>query len=315
LATIAEQKFAPFELIIVDDSPVCSAGQVVSSFVSSFELVGCRLKYVQGSGEGLTASKNLGVTMSKGDVILFLDDDTLLHENTLLILATFLKDNHTVIGVQPRILSATKGSQSLICEKLKNAVLKALMLIYRDEDRLAVRRSGMSVFPRNLSKTITAQRLYGCCCYRRRVFRHLLFDTNLKRWGFMEDLDFSYGVYKHNLGALAAIPDAIIIHKSSREGRLSTKKAIYMQTIYWFYVFFKDVFQSSTLNLIAFLWALAGNLIVAAGALMTNTKKRDAWSTFVYLLGSYAVAFRNLGKILALELDFFNKNLSNYSRY
>jgi GT2 family glycosyltransferase len=186
------------------------------------------------------------------------------------------------------------------------------MLSYREENRLAIRRSGASVFPDPLTRVVQAQRLSGCCCYRREVFAQLEFDTNLKRYGFMEDLDFSYRLYKKDPHALYAIPEAKIIHKMSPEGRLTTKLNIYMRTVYRFYVFFKDIFEGSVRNLVAFILALMGDLLNSVSMLWSLTirrkPKRDWWA-FIYLLGSYAAAFRNLKSILMRRLEFFNKNL------
>jgi len=185
------------------------------------------------------------------------------------------------------------------------------MLSYHEKNKLGVRRSGSSVFPNYLTKVISAQRLSGCCCcYRREVFSELSFDTNLKRWGSKEDLDFSFRVYKKNLRSLYAIPYAKIIHKTSEEARLPTKLRVYMTTIYWFYVFFKDIFEGSILNLTAFLWALTGNLVTNVGGLIIKRKPKREWWGLIFLFGSYATAFRNLRNILMRRLEFFNKNLN-----
>jgi len=311
LPTILNQTHPPIEVILVDDSPVCSAKQVADSFSSKFKSIGCKLKYVKGSGDGLPAARNLGVKFSEGNIILFLDDDTLLDRNVVSTLATFLRDKPAALGVQPKILSSTRNlSNSGLAEKVEKTVYKVLMLTYREKNKQTVRRSGMDVFLYNLTKVISVERLSGCCCcYKREVFSGLSFDTNLKRWGYMEDLDFSYRVHKKNPESLYAIPQAKIIHKASEEARLPTKQRIYMTTIYWFYVFFKDVFEGSTLNLIAFLWALIGNLVTIIGGLTIKRKPKREWWTFIYLLGSYATSFKNLRKILMRRLEFFTESL------
>lgn len=310
LMTILSQSQLPLEVIIVDDSPVCSAKQVVNSFSSKVKSVSCKLQYAKGSGNGLPAARNLGVRISEGDIILFLDDDTLLCRNVVRTLVTFLSYNPAALGIQPKILSSTRSmSKGELTEKFENAIYKTLMLTYHKKNKLAVRRSGASVYPNNLKEVISVQRLSGCCCYRCEIFNKLSFDNNLKRWGFMEDLDFSFRVFKKNPQSLYAIPHAKIIHKGSGEARLPTKMGIYMQTIYWFYVFFKDIFEGSVLNLIAFLWALIGNLVANVGGLLIKRKPKLEWWVLIYLLGSYATAFRNLKNILMRRLEFFNKNL------
>jgi len=310
LLTIINQTYPPLEVIIVDDSPGDSAKQVVDSFSSKFKFINCRLKYVKGSGDGLPAARNLGVKLSNGDAILFLDDDTLLGRNVIGALATFLRDDPVALGVQPKILSSTREFSSGLKEKFENAVYKVLMLTYREENRQAVRRSGADVFAYNLTKVISAERLSGCCfCLKREVFKSLKFDENLKRWGFMEDLDFSYRVYKKNPQALYLIPYAKVIHKGSVEGRLPSKVRIHMMIIYWFYVFFKDVFEGSILNLLAFLWALLGNLAATIGGLIIKRKTKIEWWTLIYMFESYVFTFKHLTSIKRGNLEFFNRTL------
>ena len=313
LLTVLDQDYPPFEVIIVDDSDEGTAKQVARLFKSDFERIGCRLRYVKGSGGGLPAARNLGVKLSTGDAILFLDDDTLLDKNTIRALTTFLENNPKALGVQPRIISLTtitNARRSMLLAKFENSVYKALMLTYRARNKQVVRRSGMDIFPNDLTEVINVQRLSGCCCcIKREVFKSLKFDENLKRWGFMEDLDFSYRLYKKYPQSLYAIPNAKVIHKGSAEGRLPSRLSIHMTTIYWFYVFFKDIFEGSILNLIAFLWALAGNLASIVGGLIIKRKEKSEWWSLIYLLESYAAALKNLKEILSLDLDFFNKKL------
>ena len=309
LSTILIQSYPPSEVIIVDDSRVSSAKKVAQSFGSKFQLIHCQLKYAKGSGDGLPAARNLSLKLSKGDAILFLDDDVLLDQNVLNTLATFLRDNHNAICVQPEILPTQEETSSRMLAHFDNAICKGLMLTYHEENKLKVRRSGASVFPNSLTKAITVKRLSGCCCYKREVFNEFCFDTNLRLWGFMEDLDFSYRLYKKYPQSLYAVPYAKITHKVSKESRLPIRTSIYMMTIYWFYIFFKDVFESSVLNLIAFLWALTGNLAYNLGGLVIKRKSKSEWWSLIYLLKSYITAFKNLRNILTQRLEFFNKTL------
>lgn len=313
LHTILDQSCLPLEVIIVDDSLVASARKVVDSLSSSFESHNSQLKYIKASGDGLPTARNLGIKNSEGDVVLFLDDDTLLDRNVVSSLVTFFRDNPNALGVQPTILSSARERDCAelgLERKLENAIYKVLLLTYLEQNRIAVRRSGASVFPTVVTRVISAQRLSGCCCcYRREVFNEFSFDTNLKRWGLAEDLDFSHRVYKMYPQSLYVIPHSRLVHKASEKARLPTKLLVNMSTIYWSYVFFKDIYECSMLNLMAFLWAMSGNLMVTLGWLIVRRKSRSEWFALAYLLGSYATALRHLEDIRMARLDFFNKNL------
>ena len=309
LYTLLNQTCSPFEVIVVDDSSSSRVREVVQSFQPMFDDV--EINCVRGNHDGLPAARNLGVKVSRGDAILFLDDDTLLRENVLCEFTAFFNTHPNAVGVQGQIRKSGTESSSAMKRKIRNAVHKALMLFYYEQNKLAVRRSGTSIFPYSypLTSTINAQRLDGCCmCYRAELLEEISFDTNLKRWAFLEDLDFSYRTYKKNLGTMHAIPSAIIAHKKSAKSRLPSRERVYMKTIYWFYVFFKDVIESSILNLIAFLWALTGNLATAVGGVIAK-RKRTRVRELAYLISSYFYAFRHLRGIRRRNLDFFNKQL------
>jgi GT2 family glycosyltransferase len=309
LTTILNQDSLPLEVIIVDDSYTCSARCVVDSFVSKFDFVGYKLKYVNGRRDGLPAARNLGVNCSNSDILIFCDDDILLDSNVLNALVTFLRENPFAKGVQPAIISPKELIDDLN-KKLENAFNRTLMLNYRDDNKLMVRKSGASVLPYNLTEVIDAQRLSGCCCgYKREVFGQFSFDTKLKRWAFMEDLDFSYRIYKKNQSALYAIPHAKVVHKVSNDARLRAKDDIFMKTVYSFYVFFKDIYDGSISKLLAFLLGLVGNSVWYLVTLVIKAKPKKEWWRLIYLLESYSLAIRNLRSILAGKLDFFNKSL------
>ena len=309
LFALLKQHAPPFEVIIVDDSSSRSVKRIINFFASKFRTIGTTVKYIRGSGEGLPSARNIGVNEAEGDAILFLDDDTILDRNVISIVSDFLDKHPEALGLQVNIVGS-KDKRKLPFAIVGNLLNKIFMLGYCEPNKLQVRRSGAYIFPKPLTKIITAQRLSGCCCcYRRRVFNEFKFDEKLKGWANMEDIDFSYRIYKKYPHSLYAIPDATIIHKGSQQSKLPEKIRIYMSIIYWFYVFFKDVFDGSILNLLAFLWALLGNLAATIGGLIIKRKTKIEWWNLIYLLEAYLIAFKNLKDILQLKLDFFNQRM------
>jgi GT2 family glycosyltransferase len=310
LQSILQQTQPPLEVIIVDDSDNDLTKNLVKQYEGEFTKIGSKFKYIKGPKDGLPAARNLGVKFAEGDLILFLDDDTLLEKNVIQTLIFFFEKNPKALGVQPRILNVGGSSSDSkhVLSLFQYSILKVFMLTYSAENKLSVRRSGMSIFPSTLTRVIAAQRLFGCCfCVKREIFTNFKFDENLKLWAYMEDLDFSYRVYKKNPDSLFAIPYAKVVHKHSPEGRISSKTTIYMSIIYWFYIFFKDFFESSILNLLAFMWALLGKLIVTTEVLLLKREPREKWWDLIWLLAAYLLAFKNLRSILEYNLEFFHK--------
>lgn len=304
LYTIVDQNLSPLDVIIVDDSTGGSAKAIFDFFSSAFESSYCALKYMRTNGEGLTTARNLGVANSEGEAVLFIDDDTLLDKNVISTLATFISYHPDAMAVQPELKLPRNGNQ------FENVIRKTFMLSYYNDDKLTVRKSGASIFPNRLKKAKNVQRLLGgAFLVRRKVFRELSFDTNLKRSGDMEDLDFSFRLNRMNPRSLYALADARIVHRLSAEARLPRKSRFYMSTIYWFYIFFKDVFEGSMINLATFMFSLIGNLVALLGGLIVKKKSKKEWWSVIYLLGSYLSALRHLRDIIMGDLEFFNRSL------
>jgi GT2 family glycosyltransferase len=309
LHTILDQTSLPFQVIIVDGSQKETARQVARSFRREFDATGCHLIYLVGGSDGTSPAKNLGARFAGGEAIFFLDDDILLDRQAILEISDFLRTNKSALGIQPWVIQEEMRDSGLAVRIWKHFA-KIMMLSYTEPDRVRVRRSLEGVFPSIVTRVISAQRLHGCAmCYRREVFKTCSFDTNLKRWGYMDDLDFSYRIYCNHPNSLYVVPEAKVIHKRSPTSRLEGQVLANMQTIYRFYVFFKIQAGNSILNLPAFLWAQIGRLIFATSRFVIRKSCRDSWE-LIYLLQSYFLAFRNLPQITRGELEFFNDGLT-----
>lgn len=308
LKTIKKQTYSPYEIIIVDDSSLDNSKRNIDIIGQLFEAK--TIFYTKGDGN-LPSSRNIGIKIAKGDIVLFLDDDIILTNDLLHIFATFFNSHPNAVGVQGQIQYPLNNEFNSTKHKFINELSKLLMLTYYKENVLKVRRSGTSIFPYHfsLTKQIEVQRLDGCCmCFRRSLFNELCFDNNLKRWGFMEDLDLSYRAYKKYPGNLFAIPNVSATHKLSQQSRLPSSIRANMITIYWFYIFFKDIFSSSFTNLIAFFFAITNNLLVLT---IQNTFKRKSSHRLevYYLIKAYGFAFKHLRDIIMGDLNFFNKRV------
>jgi glycosyltransferase involved in cell wall biosynthesis len=313
MINLLNQSYPNFEVIILDDSPKETARRVVEIYKPLFTARGIDLKYiVSRRHEGLTVARNLGIKLASGDIVLFLEDDVvLLNKDALQNLAKLYEEFPDAICIQPYIVTlGLDTSKYTLIDNLKNATAKALMLMYRKDNASAVRKSCMPILPRRITlDKIKVRRHSGVTSCRKFIYSEVKYDENLKLWAYMEDLDFSYRVYKKYPGSLYITSRVMVLHKKSQEARLPSKVAVYMMTIYWFYVFFKDVYDSSLLNLMAFLYALVGNIIANLLKLLVERRPKAEWLIILWLLSSYAIAFKNLRCIISRNLEFFNREL------
>jgi glycosyltransferase involved in cell wall biosynthesis len=70
------QSYSNIEIIIIDDNPTQATLNVVQKFEN-------KVNYVKSNKKGLTCSRNLGIELSKGDFVVFLDDDDELLEKSI----------------------------------------------------------------------------------------------------------------------------------------------------------------------------------------------------------------------------------------
>lgn len=71
IQSVIAQKFADWELVIVDDGSTDNTQDVVKGFTDS------RIKYVKQENRGVSAARNLGVSKTTAPIIAFLDSDDL----------------------------------------------------------------------------------------------------------------------------------------------------------------------------------------------------------------------------------------------
>ncbi|MBI2269445.1 MAG: glycosyltransferase [Bacteroidetes bacterium] len=75
ISSILQQTYANWECIIIDDGSTDETKVVAEKFTASDD----RIKYYYQANAGLSASRNKGVELAKGEWIQFLDADDLLH--------------------------------------------------------------------------------------------------------------------------------------------------------------------------------------------------------------------------------------------
>ena len=98
------QTWKEFEVIIIDDGSVDGTQQFISSFQSPYLL---RYVYLnKQEGNGASHSRNVGIDMAIGDVIIFLDSDSLVHKNFVEEHYRFhqVHNNLAVVGIRWELL-------------------------------------------------------------------------------------------------------------------------------------------------------------------------------------------------------------------
>ena len=84
--SIRQQDYEPLEIIIVDDGSTDNTKEVAASF-------GNEVRYVYHHNSGLPATRNRGLSMTRGNIIAFLDVDDLWSKDKLKIQIPLLKES------------------------------------------------------------------------------------------------------------------------------------------------------------------------------------------------------------------------------
>ena len=88
IATVLDQTFTDFELIVVDDASTDGTFEFVQSIEDS------RVRALRRSEHGeRSAARNQGLAAALGELVMFLDDDDLLRVDTLASLVRALREN------------------------------------------------------------------------------------------------------------------------------------------------------------------------------------------------------------------------------
>ena len=85
IRSVIYQSFTDWELIVLDDCSTDSTGAICQEFKDK----DCRIKYIRNDRNlGTPKNRNVGISLAKGNWILFIEDDTLLDKNCLKELVT-----------------------------------------------------------------------------------------------------------------------------------------------------------------------------------------------------------------------------------
>ena len=252
IQSIITQSRLPQELIIVDDDNLPEV-----PLKNDCEQLGIKVIYRQKDKPGLTASRNLGITLTHCDLLYFLDDDVELFEHYLAnIEKVFIQDLAQKIGGVGGIIA--NEAPLTLTKKLRRFLDRLFLVTGPIEGK--VLPSGFCVnfgATGNIFDDITCVDFLagGVCAYRAKVFEQFSFDEQFKGYGLGEDKDFSYRVSK--AWQLVVTPDAQLNHYESAKMRFDKKRLGYEFVLSRYRFFLSHVYQQPH-NKVAFYYAVFG---------------------------------------------------------
>jgi GT2 family glycosyltransferase len=258
LKSIAAQTRLPDEVIIVDASDQEEMYDHLQSYSAGHSLKLCYFK----SEPGLTHQRNIGVKVSSGDVVLFLDDDVILEkEYVSRILDVFESDRRQEVGgATGCITNITKPSLvGLGRERLRWFIKNLFFLpIYADG---RFRPSGFPTWVWGAERVLEIECLSGSnMAFRKEVLDTFQFDENLQGYCYMEDDDIAYRMSRRFRNIYT--PWARLAHFPSGRDRLKEFDRKRMLVKNHSYLFQKN-FPQTLQHRVAFVISLLGLVLDA----------------------------------------------------
>lgn len=180
IESILNQTYNNFELILVDDGSRDSSGEICDYYMK----IDNRVKVIHQVNKGISAARNTGIKMAKGNYITFADNDDLFNKDLLEENLRLLKsESCDVVKFSVKYIEIDEFSneKEIYRYNLKNKVYNKEELGLHYDD---LRKSGVFTFVWNM-------------IVKREIIlnNNLLFDERIKFGG--EDNKFNYELFKH----------------------------------------------------------------------------------------------------------------------
>jgi GT2 family glycosyltransferase len=209
LQSVARQSAFPDEILVIDASPDEETKQAVEKFSTGTQNL--NIRYIRaGEGErGLTRQRNKGISLAEGDLISFLDDDTVLTPGYFSEIAACFERHPDAIGVGGQITNALEWTPANLIHPASLRVFRWGNWEHRDDLRWRLRKllwldsplppgwmppsgNGRSpFFPPMEGLDHQVESLMGCAStWRKEIFRKHQFSNYFQGYGLYEDLDF-----------------------------------------------------------------------------------------------------------------------------
>ena len=267
--SLLEQTVKPYEIIIVNDGNLKEP-----PLEKECREAGIRYLYFKKDTPGLTASRNLGIKASTGDIIFFLDDDVILNPDYIEEILSVYKEDATgrVGGVGGAI---TNPKPIKLIQRLRRIVNIVFLISGFHEGKVLA--SGFSTNYGTTGSPIRKKTEVdflsgGVSAFRREIFDSFSFDTGFfHKYRIGEDKEFTYRVSRKY--KLISTPDAKLLHMESPAMRPDDFQRGRMFVLFS-HIFFTRYIEKGILSRLLFYYALSGYALSRAIIFVFSPNKR-----------------------------------------
>lgn len=191
LKAVKRQNYSgEYEIIIADGMSKDKTIEIAKKYTKKIVLV---------KKKGIAAGRNAGAVKAKGEILVFLDGDTMPSRNLFSDIAKIFR-NKEVVGAACKLYAIEPD------ESIKN-----LYKFYNKFMKLTIKMEKASIPG-------------VCCIYRKSVFRRIgQFNENLPTF---EDVEFS--LKANELGKIVRLPNSFALTSGRRVKKMGAKKAFFI---------------------------------------------------------------------------------------
>ncbi|MGI4734975.1 MAG: glycosyltransferase family A protein [Janthinobacterium lividum] len=188
LQSVCQQSFTAFEVLVIDDGSKDNTAEVVQPFLADL-----RFQYLPKENAERGAARNYGLASAKGEYVLFLDSDDLLHPNHLAVLHEAIQ-----AAIAPPDFIATKYDFD------------------RDGQRRPSDMAPLTAGPLSFERFLAGNVLACNVCVRRNNPQLFKFEED-RRYAAVEDWMFMLQNTQH--GAVVQLVDAVTLTMNDHDQR------------------------------------------------------------------------------------------------
>lgn len=108
IKSVLKQSYNNFELILINDGSIDNSEKICHNFCEEDE----RIRLVSQSNKGVSVARNVGIELSKGKYVMFLDSDDELLDDALLILINLIKEYNADLASGRRVYVGNKSENN-----------------------------------------------------------------------------------------------------------------------------------------------------------------------------------------------------------
>jgi glycosyltransferase involved in cell wall biosynthesis len=290
LKNLSQQVLLPFEVIIVDGSPL--DGNATEKVVKSMSpALPFHCRYIK-HARGTAIQRNAGIDVATGEFIAFIDDDVRLDPDFFqVIIRVFLKDEDRKVG---GIVGYRRNKYFDPDTRQRWRWYRRLRLLTTYEPGRYDFQSGypINVFMQKPFKGVRKVDFMttACAVWRKEVFDSgLRLDPFFSGYGILEDAHFSLRARRR--WDLLQCGDALCVELSSSRGREDRREIGYKCVVNYYYVF-RDIVRPLTVPHQLRFWRYqVFELLRVGSSTIRRRRMSDATELLGRLRGFMAVAF------------------------